>query len=151
MENLSGFSNCKSVKQKIYDIRMASQREFEDFVFDHDPKIFAINDTWYHRLDTTVKYNASQSAQCFIEMFRTSDDLFLKYDRERLEQGFWAMTGSGFDGNLADLIWRSNIAPELKEELIGAMFLSSAMSLQKTRWERPARCGGTLLPIASIL
>ncbi|WP_298862154.1 hypothetical protein [uncultured Sulfitobacter sp.] len=108
--------------QKIYDIRTASQREFEDFVFDHDPQSFATNDAWYHRLDTTVKYDASHSARCFIEMFRTSASLFEKYDRERLKQGFWAMTGASFDGNLDILIWRSNIAPELKEELIAAMF-----------------------------
>lgn len=108
--------------QNTYDIRTASQREFEDFVFDHDPKVFGANDAWYHRLDTTVKYDATHSAQCFIKMFRSAASLFAKYEREKLEQGFWAMTGASFDGSLDDLVWRSHIATELKEELIEAMF-----------------------------
>ncbi len=104
------------------DIRKASLPEFEDFIFDHDVHGAGSDKAWYNQLDLVIYYDAAHSAQCLIEMFQNARSLPSKHDRAKLEQGCWAMFGSGFEGNLNDLIWKSKIPLETKEELISSMF-----------------------------
>ncbi|MEP3892464.1 MAG: hypothetical protein ABJN52_00475 [Litorimonas sp.] len=104
------------------DIRKASLKEFEGFVFDHDVHNVGSSNVWYHQFDLVIRFDAIHNADCFTKMFANARSLFSKYDQAKLEQGCWAMFGAGFDGNLNDLIWRSDVPLEKKEALISSMF-----------------------------
>ena len=112
----------RRMTETMIDIREATLREFEDFIFDHAVHGIGSDKVWYHQFDLVIHYDAAHNVQCLIDLFRNAQSLPSKYDHAKLEQGCWAMFGAGFDGNLNDLIWESEIPLELKETLISSMF-----------------------------
>lgn len=112
----------RSMTETTIDIREATLREFEDFIFDHAVHGIGSDMVWYHQFDLVIHYDAAHSTQRLIELFRNAHSLPSKYDQAKLEQGCWALFGAGFDGNLNDLIWESDIPLEAKEALISSMF-----------------------------
>lgn len=104
------------------DIRRASPKEFEDFIFQHDVHPVGSSETWYHQFGLTIQYDATHSAYLFVKMFEDARSLLKKYEKSKLEQGCWAMVGAGFDGNLNDLIWNSKLPISTKENIILSMF-----------------------------
>jgi len=108
--------------QKSIDICKATLQEFEDFIFDHEVHGVGSSEVWYHQFGLVINYNPAHNARCFVELFKNARNLPSKYERAKLEQGCWAMFGSGLDGNLNDLIWESDISLEAKEDLISSMF-----------------------------
>ncbi|MEM6416122.1 MAG: hypothetical protein AAF720_15875 [Pseudomonadota bacterium] len=108
--------------ENVFDIREASLIDFEAFVFDHDVHPVGSENVWYHQFETVILFDAKHNALRFTELLENSETLFRKYDLPRLEQGCWAMFGSGFQGNLSDLIWEQDIPIEIKVSLIEAMF-----------------------------
>jgi len=104
------------------DIRGASLSEFQDFVFDHEVHPVGSAQTWYHQFDLTIHYDANRNAALLTRVFMDARSLLDNYEKSKLEQGFWAMMGSGFDGNVNDLIWESSISIGAKEKLISSMY-----------------------------
>ncbi len=107
---------------RIIDVRQATLREFEVFVFEHDVHNVGSSDVWYHQFDLEIRYDPSNNARRLIELFEGARDLLEKYTRAQLEQGCWALFGAGFDGNLETLIWDTEIPIETKEALIHSMY-----------------------------
>ena len=107
---------------KTIDVRQATLREFQEFVFEHDVHDVGSSDVWYHQFDLVIRYDPANNAQRLIELFKRAESLFDKYSRAQLEQGCWALFGAGFHGNLTTLIWDSELPIETKESLIHAMF-----------------------------
>jgi hypothetical protein len=105
------------------DVRRASRKAFEDFVFDHEVHGVGSPDVWYHQLDLEILYDPANNARRLIEMFEGARSLLDKYTRAQLEQGCWALFGAGFDGNLEVLIWDSELPIDTKEALIHAMYI----------------------------
>jgi hypothetical protein len=95
------------------NIEHASQREFEDFVF---------NNGAHSDQRLMVTFDPQHNARRFIKMFRDAGSLLDKYDVKNLERGCWVMFGPGDQGNLTDLIWNHDIPIEVKEELISSMY-----------------------------
>ena len=104
------------------NLREATLHEFEDFIFDHEVHNVGSDQVWYQQFGLVIHYNAEHNARCLVELFKNARSLPSKYDRAKLEQGCWAMFGAGFDGNLKDLIWKSEIPLETKENLISSTF-----------------------------
>ena len=96
-----------------FNIEQASQREFEDFVF---------NQKAHPHQGLVIIFDPKYNTHCFIEMFRNAGSLLERYDLTNLERGCWAMFGPGNKGNLTDLIWNQDIPIEVKEELITSMY-----------------------------
>lgn len=105
-----------------YDLRGVSQRDFEDFVFDHPVHPPGSARTWYHQLDPEILFDRVRNAACFIAMFEDAGSLLNKYPVDQLEQGFWAMSSAGFTGNVDEMIWQTGLPIQSKEALIHAMF-----------------------------
>lgn len=118
------WARCYKVfmSKKTIDVRSASIRDFENFVFDHEVHSVGSDKVWYGQFDLIIEFDADHNARCLTKIMRNAKSLRSKYDRAKLEQGCWAMFGAGFDGNLNDLIWFSDIAIESKEALITSMF-----------------------------
>ncbi|MEL6839503.1 MAG: hypothetical protein AAFP85_09435 [Pseudomonadota bacterium] len=96
--------------------------EFLNFVFDHEVRPVGSDKTWYHQFDLDIHYDPYHNAELFTCVFLDARSLLDSYEKSKLEQGFWAMTGAGFDGNLNDIIWESSIAIGAKEKLISSMY-----------------------------
>jgi hypothetical protein len=103
-----------------YDLRESDLSQFQAFIFDHEVSIH--HDCWYHDYTMRIDYDAVRNAELFIELFKNSGILRDRFSPAQLEQGCWAMLGSGFKGNLHMLIWDSNLATPVKERLIESMF-----------------------------
>ena len=107
--------------RKKYDIRTASLTQFRDFVFDHEVRD-AKNVPWYQDENLVIAFDPAHNAIRFSEMFQNARSLLRKYDSATLEQGYWAMFGGGFEGNLPDLIWNREIGLNLKVTMIRSMY-----------------------------
>src|SRR5690349_12892195 len=103
-----------------YDISEVSFDEFVDFCFDHPvPKDSA--SAWY--FEAEVLYDPLRSIDFFIQLFRHPEFLLQRYSRSQVDQGFWAISSSGFEGNAWDLILESqNIPVELRQACTEAMY-----------------------------
>ena len=108
--------------RNIVDVRRATQREFEDFVFEHDVHPMRSGKVWYHQVELEVLFDASHNAKCFTALFENSSRVSARYSRDQLDQGCWGMFSAGFDGNLEHLIWRTNASIKEKESMIRSMY-----------------------------
>lgn len=104
-----------------YDMRNATLPEFEAFIFDHKPENIGSSSVWYFQDELRVEFDLGHNAALFVKLFENSTGLADRFSVRQLEQGCWAML-SGFDGNLEDLIWRSQLSIDIKARLIFAMF-----------------------------
>lgn len=108
----------------IFDLRDISMEDFENLLFrlkvaenlSEEERIDKYINTW-------AEGDPAHIAKLYIELFHNSADLLEKYTDEGLENGLWVSMGSGLHGFTAhDLIWRSKLPIETKEELIGSMY-----------------------------
>jgi len=103
-----------------YDISEASFDELVDFYFDHPVRMDTAS-AWY--FEAEILYNPTNNAIFFIQLFRNPNFLLQKYSRLQVDQGLWAISSPGFEGNAYNLIFEhEDIAFEIRQTIVEAMY-----------------------------
>jgi len=108
-----------------HNLASASFEEFIDFLFDH--KVVPIPDTqsdapepWYWHSE--VEYDAVAVVGYYIRLFSNPRFLLLKFSRDQLEQGFWAIHSGNLECSVDQMIWHKGVPFEDREHCVQSMF-----------------------------
>jgi hypothetical protein len=108
-----------------YDITNASFEDFVAFLFDHDVVPVANEsaqkqDPWYWR--AKVKFNADHVVEFYTRLFTEPAFLRSKFDRDHLEQGFWAIPSCTLDCSVYNMIWYQGVPFENRANCVLSMY-----------------------------
>jgi hypothetical protein len=109
-------------KQQYYDLRQVSFEGFHQFIFEHKVAVKAKDDPWHWDFNLWVDYDDEYIANLYIELFENADCLLDLYPKDKMEQGFWAITNVNLENSTYNLIWGSGLSIEVKEKLISSMY-----------------------------
>lgn len=109
-------------KQQYYDLRQVSFEGFHQFLFDHKVAVKGEDDPWYWDFNLWIDYDEAYLANLYIRLFENADCLLDLYPKDKLEQGFWAITNVNLENSTYNLIWDSDLPITTKEMLISSMY-----------------------------
>ena len=121
-----------------YDLRNASVHDLARLVFDHPLGERADDDTrkeWYWTEDVDLTIDPPHQLELAAALFANSGELRGKYSEEQLEQGLWFMFGPGGEAWFAGLLRDGQLALELRQRFISAIFDLYERLLSKVQLE----------------
>lgn len=97
--------------------------EFVKFIFEHPvANLDQEEEPWHWDDDLYVDFDPAEILRLYVELFSSPAFLLDQYNKEVLDQGFWALQSNTLSCSVVELIWDVDVDRNLRKQVIFSMF-----------------------------